>query len=99
MTNSKLTRRTFAAALSAPLLSGAAKKRPNILFAIADDWSWPFAGVGGDKTVNGGNVLTMTILKSLPKYDGPKVIYGETCRFSPENLNPSTFCSSKHPTT
>lgn len=25
--------------------------RPNILFAIADDWSWPHAGVYGDKTV------------------------------------------------
>jgi arylsulfatase A-like enzyme len=30
---------------------GAASRRPNILFAIADDWSWPFAGVGGDRTV------------------------------------------------
>jgi N-sulfoglucosamine sulfohydrolase len=25
--------------------------RPNILFAIADDWSWPHAGVYGDKTI------------------------------------------------
>lgn len=25
--------------------------RPNILFAIADDWSWPHAGAYGDKTV------------------------------------------------
>lgn len=25
--------------------------RPNIVFAIADDWSWPHAGVYGDKTV------------------------------------------------
>ena len=27
-----------------------AAKRPNILFAIADDWSWPFASIAGDKT-------------------------------------------------
>jgi N-sulfoglucosamine sulfohydrolase len=25
--------------------------RPNILFAIADDWSWPHAGAYGDRTV------------------------------------------------
>jgi arylsulfatase A-like enzyme len=26
-------------------------QRPNILFALADDWSWPHAGVYGDKVV------------------------------------------------
>jgi hypothetical protein len=25
-------------------------KRPNILFAFADDWSWPFASIAGDET-------------------------------------------------
>ena len=40
-----------------------------------------FNGILGDKTVNGGNVLTTPILKSLPPHDGPKVIYGEGCRF------------------
>src|SRR6516164_2034996 len=44
-----------AAALSAgPALqaaSGAEDKRPNILFALADDWSWPHAGIYGDKVV------------------------------------------------
>src|SRR6185295_3687665 len=29
----------------------AADDRPNILFAIADDWAWPHAGVYGDTTV------------------------------------------------
>jgi arylsulfatase A-like enzyme len=28
-----------------------ADKRPNILFAMADDWAWPHAGVYGDKVV------------------------------------------------
>ena len=27
------------------------RKRPNILFAIADDWSWPHASIAGDKVV------------------------------------------------
>jgi uncharacterized sulfatase len=29
----------------------AADKRPSILFAMADDWAWPHAGVYGDKVV------------------------------------------------
>ena len=47
------TRRTFlktaAAAAAAALLplSCAEKRRPNILFAIADDWSWPHASIAG----------------------------------------------------
>jgi len=35
---------------SAPA-SRAKDKRPNILFALADDWSWPFASILGDKVV------------------------------------------------
>src|ERR1700730_327849 len=27
------------------------EQRPNILFALADDWAWPHAGVYGDKVV------------------------------------------------
>lgn len=36
----------------APAQSGRkAKKRPNILFCLADDWSWPHASIAGDKVV------------------------------------------------
>ena len=45
-----------------------------------------YNGILGDKTINGGNVLTLPILKSLPAYDGLKVIYGETSRLSHERL-------------
>lgn len=38
---------TFACAAS----SSAAASRPNILFAIADDWGWPHAGAYGDPVV------------------------------------------------
>ena len=31
--------------------ASAADSRPNILFCLADDWSWPHAGVYGDRTV------------------------------------------------
>jgi uncharacterized sulfatase len=33
------------------LFEGGGKKKPNILFAIADDWSWPHASIAGDKVV------------------------------------------------
>ena len=56
------TRRDFmkrvgqsAAALSVTGMACAApqsRKRPNILFAIADDWSWPHASIAGSKFVN-----------------------------------------------
>ncbi len=45
-----------------------------------------FNGILGDKTVNGGNVLTSRILESLPKHNGPKIIFGEANRISPERL-------------
>jgi hypothetical protein len=45
-----------------------------------------FKDILGDKTVNGGNVLTGKILKDLPRHDGAKVIYGETCRLGAERL-------------
>jgi len=34
-----------------------------------------FNGILGDKTVNGGNVLTRAVYERLPTYDGPKIIY------------------------
>ncbi len=60
MNNGIIDRRVFlkaagAAAVAPGILSAAEKssggKRPNILFCMADDWSWPAAGVYGDKVV------------------------------------------------
>jgi hypothetical protein len=45
-----------------------------------------FNGVLGDRTVNGGNVLTTNVLASLPKHKGPKVVYGEASRLGNERL-------------
>lgn len=45
-----------------------------------------FNGVLGDKSVDGGNVLTGKTLADLPAYDGPKVVYGEGCRLGPARL-------------
>lgn len=63
MTKNGMTRRAFlragaaaAAGASVPWRAASAAKapagrRPNILFCIADDWSWPHAGVYGDRVV------------------------------------------------
>ncbi len=45
-----------------------------------------FNGILGDKRVNGGNVLTTNLLKSLPPHDGPRVIFGEGCRLGQTRL-------------
>jgi N-sulfoglucosamine sulfohydrolase len=41
----------FAAGLPLDAAEPAADRRPNILFALADDWAWPHAGAYGDKVV------------------------------------------------
>lgn len=45
-----------------------------------------FNGILGDRRIDGGNVLTRRLLAELPAHDGPKVIYGESCRLSAESL-------------
>ncbi len=39
-----------------------------------------YNGVLGDKTPQGGNALTRAVLVGLPPHDGPKVVYGTSCR-------------------
>lgn len=45
-----------------------------------------FNGILGDKTSNGGNVLTRKVLAALPPYAGPKVIYCAGCLIGAERL-------------
>ncbi|MGH8061284.1 MAG: site-specific DNA-methyltransferase [Pseudoxanthomonas sp.] len=45
-----------------------------------------FNGILGDESKSGGNVLTRRVLRSLTKFDGPKVIYGEACALPEEQL-------------
>jgi adenine-specific DNA-methyltransferase len=46
-----------------------------------------FNGILGNETKSSGNVLTRQALRSLTKFDGPKVIYGESCMLSEEMLS------------
>lgn len=41
-----------------------------------------FNGILKDKSVGGGNVLTRTVLYSLPEHDGPKVVWCSACKIS-----------------
>jgi adenine-specific DNA-methyltransferase len=45
-----------------------------------------YNGILGDKRPKGGNVLTPAVLASLPKHDGPRVIYAEATTYSPSSL-------------
>ncbi len=45
-----------------------------------------YNGILKDKKANGGNVLTRAIIQSLPKHEGPKIIYGNGCLLSEEKL-------------
>lgn len=46
-----------------------------------------FNGILGDDGRAGGNVLTRRVLRSLPPFDGPKVIFGEACALPEEQLH------------
>jgi adenine-specific DNA-methyltransferase len=45
-----------------------------------------FNGILGDKSSNGGNVLTRKVLAALPPFAGPKVIYCAGCLIGAERL-------------
>lgn len=45
-----------------------------------------FNGILGDERKTGGNVLTKRVLRGLEPFDGPKVIYGESCDLPKERL-------------
>jgi adenine-specific DNA-methyltransferase len=45
-----------------------------------------YNGILGDKTPEGGNVLTARVLRELPMHKGKKVIYGEMCLLDESTL-------------
>lgn len=54
-----------------------------------------YNGILKEKSPGGGNVLTSKLLAELPPHNGPKVVYGERCLFSPPRLK-SLNISFKH---
>jgi adenine-specific DNA-methyltransferase len=45
-----------------------------------------YNGILKDRSVAGGNVLTGPVYQSLPRFDGPKVIYAAACRLGTARL-------------
>ena len=45
-----------------------------------------YNGVLGDKTPQGGNALTRQVIDKLPPHNGPKVVYGTSCRIGSARL-------------
>ena len=69
-----------------PIPKQATGRSPFLGIAKGASYYLLFNGVLGDKTPDGGNVLTNKVLASLPAHDGPKVIFGEGCRLSDGRL-------------
>lgn len=67
-------------------LAGRAPKSPFLGEHAGTGYYLLYNGILGDARKTGGNVLTRRLLRSLPKFDGPKVIYGEACDLSAEQL-------------
>jgi adenine-specific DNA-methyltransferase len=65
-----------------PLPKNAKKNSPLIGVHKGVAYYLLFNGILGDKSVDGGNILTSRILDQLPNHDGPKIIYGEGTRLS-----------------
>lgn len=63
-----------------------AKKSPYLGEHDGTGYYLLYNGILGDKSVSGGNVLTLKLLSELPPFQGRKVIYGEATRLSPERL-------------
>lgn len=81
-----LAHHVFFIATGEPLPHGSDLKTP--LLGISNDVAvyLLYNGILGDKSVNGGNVLTREILGSLPPHDGTRIVYGNGCRIGPERL-------------
>jgi len=82
-----LARHVFFSETGKPLPDKAEKKFP--LLGVSDGIALYllYNGILKDKTPNGGNVLTVPVLQSLPAHNGPKVIYGVGCRIGAVRLS------------
>lgn len=56
-----------------------------------------YNGILGDKSIAGGNVLTTKILATLPKFNGKKIIYGETSRIGSLKLEENQVIFKQSP--
>jgi adenine-specific DNA-methyltransferase len=82
-----LAHHVFFIATGEPLPQGADLTTPLLGSAKGVAVYLLYNGILGDKSINGGNVLTREILASLPAHEGTRIIYGNGCRIGQERLN------------
>lgn len=82
-----LARHVFLVETGSPL-SPATNGKRSALIGLSNGTAYYllFNGILGDRTPDGGNVLTSEILAHLPENRGPRVIFGEGCRLGPSRL-------------
>jgi len=81
-----LARHVFFTETGEPLPEGADLTTPLIGVHNGTAYYLLFNGILGDRSVNGGNVLTSALLASLAPHDGPRVVFGEGCRLGTVRL-------------
>lgn len=81
-----LARHVFFTETGTPLPHDAPCDKPLLGVAHGTGVYLLYNGILKDKSPDGGNVLTQTILNALPPHDGPKVIYAVSSRVSPHRL-------------
>lgn len=82
----ELARHIFFSETGSPLSEKAKLNSPKIGIYKGSAYYLLFNGILGDKSVNGGNVLTSKVLDSLPKHSGLKIIFGEANRLGSDRL-------------
>ncbi|MCP3942937.1 MAG: site-specific DNA-methyltransferase [Desulfobacteraceae bacterium] len=75
-----LARFVFFKETGSPLTDDISGKSPLISIHNGTAVYLLYNGVLGDKTPQGGNAITRAVLVDLPPYDGPKIVYGTSCR-------------------
>ena len=82
-----LAQHVFFLATGEPLPPDSAPKTP--LIGVSGDMGifLLYNGILGDKSEEGGNVLTREVLANLPPHDGIRIIYGNGCLIGPTRLH------------
>ena len=94
---SDLARHVYFTETGEPLPRGRVTKSPLIGDCRGLGIYLLYNGILGDKTTNGGNVLTRQVLARLPKFDGQKVIYCAGCLLGPDRLREERIIVSQTP--
>lgn len=83
---SDLARHVYFTETGEPLPRGRVTKSPFLGECLGVGIYLLYNGILGDKSAQGGNILTRAVLAQLPKFDGQKVIYCAGCLLGKDRL-------------